>query len=148
MLLQPVVARLLQIDDERRLRERIDGQGLDLGLASALGSQAPRIFYAKDLVKPLKKSLKWIYHHAEELGGTRIGRTWIFSEEAIRNALLGQGQTVVAGDRSMARTKVQESMQSQTASRRVGSPAPKGTGRTGDSEDTRDHNRHGLADPL
>ena len=70
-LYRSVTHRLLQIYDEQRAQERIMHKGLDPALDLAVDSQAPRIFHAKDLAKRLKKSVKWIYAHAVELGGAR-----------------------------------------------------------------------------
>lgn len=35
----------------------------------------------------LHKSLRWVYLHAAELGAARIGGSWIFTEEGLRDAL-------------------------------------------------------------
>jgi len=121
-------------------------QGLDSAAELAVDSQAPfPILRVRDLAIRLKKSAKWIYAHAEELGGTRVGRSWIFSEESVSNALLGQERSL-AGDRPVARTKIQKSVQNQTTGHRMGGSAPKGAGRATDSEDSDDRNRHGLAE--
>ena len=89
-------------------------QGLDSAAQLAVDSRAHfPILRVRDLVMRFKKSSKWIYAHAEELGGTRVGRSWIFSEESVSNALLGQERSL-AGNRPVARAKIQKGVQNQT----------------------------------
>jgi hypothetical protein len=42
-----------------------------------------------DMAARLNKSLRWVYGHAHELGGARIGGSWIFTEEGLANAIKG-----------------------------------------------------------
>jgi hypothetical protein len=41
----------------------------------------------QDIAKMLDKSIKWVYAHAHELGGCKIGGTFIFTEEGFYNAI-------------------------------------------------------------
>jgi hypothetical protein len=51
----------------------------------------------KEVAKRLDKSLGWVYLNAMALGGTKIGGSWIFTEEGLENALLRQEQKEVEG---------------------------------------------------
>ena len=44
------------------------------------------VISAKDIANRLKVSLGWVYAHAPELGASRIGGKWIFTEEGLINA--------------------------------------------------------------
>ena len=135
--------------DEQCLQERIIQKGLEPGLDSAVHCHARlKVLHVRDLAARLKRSPKWVYAHGVELGGTRVGRSWIFTEEGLEIALLGQRQEPMARDRQMERTKIQKGVQSQTQCGRVGSADTERLAGTGDPEDTRDPNRHGLSDPL
>lgn len=35
----------------------------------------------------MKKSQKWVYNHAGELGASRVGGSWIFTQEGLIDAL-------------------------------------------------------------
>jgi hypothetical protein len=35
----------------------------------------------------LNMSIRWVYLHASELGASRIGKTWIFTQEGLEDAL-------------------------------------------------------------
>lgn len=107
-LYKSVTHRLLQIYDEQRLKDKVSQQGLDSTSGPAVDSGAQGFLHVRDLAKRLGKSRKWIYANAARLGGSRVGRSWIFSEEALRNALLGQATAEVAGARPLARTKIQK----------------------------------------
>jgi hypothetical protein len=45
------------------------------------------ILSPSEVSKLLHKSLRWVYHHAPELGASRIGGSWIFTEEGLNDAL-------------------------------------------------------------
>jgi hypothetical protein len=47
------------------------------------------ILYAKNIAQILQKSAKWVYSHAEDLGGVKIGGTWIFTERGFEYAIKG-----------------------------------------------------------
>lgn len=137
--------RLIQIYDEQRLQEKIRHQGLDSALSSAVESQGhPKPLRVRDLAKRLQKSAKWIYAHAGELGGTRVGRSWIFIEEAFQNAILGQERSL-AGTGEVGRAKVQKGLQNQARRHSMGS---RNTSGTGDATEPEAPDRHGLGDLL
>jgi hypothetical protein len=46
-----------------------------------------RVITAKDVGQRLRKSFKWVYQNAAALGALRIGRSVIFTEEALADAL-------------------------------------------------------------
>ena len=41
----------------------------------------------KDIAESIHKPLHWVYHHGFELGGIKIGGSWIFTEEAFKDAI-------------------------------------------------------------
>ena len=43
-----------------------------------------------EIAKHLNKSLQWVYHNAGALGAVRIGKSWIFTEEGLKNAIQGK----------------------------------------------------------
>jgi hypothetical protein len=45
------------------------------------------ILTPKDIAQRLKKSERWVYTHADELGGAKIGGSWFFTEGRIEDAL-------------------------------------------------------------
>lgn len=47
------------------------------------------ILSAKNIAQQLNKSPKWVYSHAEALGGVKIGGTWIFSGRRFYDAIEG-----------------------------------------------------------
>jgi hypothetical protein len=46
-----------------------------------------QILKAHNISISLDKSVKWVYKHAEDLGGVKIGGSWFFTEEGLRDAL-------------------------------------------------------------
>ena len=49
--------------------------------------QGITVISPKDIAARLHKSLHWVYDHGFELGGIRIGGSWIFTEEALKVAI-------------------------------------------------------------
>jgi len=45
------------------------------------------ILSPKEIAKKLKKSLRWVYSNAANLGAARIGGSWIFTEEGLIDGL-------------------------------------------------------------
>ena len=139
-LYRSVTRRLLEVYEEQRREEKLAQEGDD--------ARPPKVLHVKDLARVLKKSPKWIYGNADRLGGARVGRSWVFTQEGLESALLGQGQTTVAGDSPIQRAEKEKSVQGQKGRHGVGSSATKRPARTGEPEDLEDRNRHGLADLL
>jgi hypothetical protein len=54
---------------------------------------------AQDIAKKLDKSIKWVYAHAYELGGCKIGGSYIFTKEGFENAIQTK-QKVASGGNS------------------------------------------------
>jgi len=46
-----------------------------------------KLLSANDVAKVFDMSLRWVYTHYRDLGGTRIGRNIFFTEEGIQDAL-------------------------------------------------------------
>ena len=46
-----------------------------------------KILTAKELSAILRKSERWVYLHAIELGGAYLGGSWFFSESEVENAI-------------------------------------------------------------
>lgn len=76
------------------------------------------------IAKALNKSLSWVYAHAEELGGARIGGSWIFTvrglKESLENATLRQGEKEMARDDHGERAKASKTVRYQGGSKRLG----------------------------
>lgn len=45
------------------------------------------ILTVHDVSETLKKSEKWVYSHAVDLGGSRIGRSWFFTQMGVQHAI-------------------------------------------------------------
>ena len=85
------------------------------------------------------KSVKWVYKHAPELGGSKIGGSWFFTEGGLSDALQ-RGQSM-AGCRNHSQKKSgSESLSIETGRDQVG----KGRKKASDESD----NRHGLDGSL
>jgi hypothetical protein len=73
-----------------------------------------------------KKSLRWIYDHAEELGGKKIGGSWIFTEEGLRDAL--QGKRQVESQSVLPGQAAHQAVQNQERGSGLGKQKAKGIG--------------------
>jgi hypothetical protein len=85
------------------------------------------------------KSVKWVYKHAPELGGSKIGGSWFFTEGGLSDALQ-RGQQLARGRNHKPKKSGAESLSIETGRRQVGKGRKK---KTDESE-----NRHGLAGAL
>jgi len=56
----------------------------------------------KEVAASMGKSPKWVYTHAKELGGKKLGN-WFFTREGLKNALQG-GESVQGSDLSRRQT--------------------------------------------
>jgi hypothetical protein len=71
-----------------------------------------------------KKSLRWIYDHAPELGGVKIGGSWLFTMEGLNSAL--QGRETVEGKGHYQWPKKNSIVPNQKRSVRVGKSKSQG----------------------
>ena len=46
-----------------------------------------RVMSPEEVATLLRKSRSWVYGHAAELGASKIGSTWIFTQEGLSEAL-------------------------------------------------------------
>ena len=83
------------------------------------------IMTAKELSILMTKSLKFIYTNATELGGIKIGGSWVFTREGLENAIQRKGQMAGKGD--IQRPPAHESAQNKKGCNRLGTHNPKGT---------------------
>jgi len=90
----------------------------------------------------LGKSKRWVYSHALDLGGKKIGGSWFFTEEGFENAILGNDEENVAWTGQVPRSKFSSRLPHKTGSYRLGSKKTKRTTDVGTEDDT---DRHGLA---
>lgn len=51
-----------------------------------------QILPAKQVAHTVGKSLRWVYAHAHQLGGLKVGGSWIFTRANLERALSLQGQ--------------------------------------------------------
>jgi hypothetical protein len=85
------------------------------------------------------KSVKWVYKYAPELGGSKIGGSWFFTEGGLSDAL--QRGQLLAGSRN---NKAQKGSPKDVQAKTRGYPVGKGRKKKAVESD----NRHGLVDPL
>ena len=100
------------------------------------------VIIPRDISKRLKKSLRWVYAHALELGAVRIGGSVIFTEEALENAL--QRGESAQGSCYVERRKASAVMPDKERGRRMGGSEEEGA----QGERKAAAARHGLADLL
>lgn len=48
-----------------------------------------KILTADEVAQIIRRSKSWVYAHAAELGASRIGSSWIFTQEGLTDALQG-----------------------------------------------------------
>ena len=95
----------------------------------------------KKVAEKLQKSLSWVYAHAEELGGVRIGGSWFFTEEGLEVAFQIKRQEGLARTSTNSGKAVSGRFSHQASGRRLGSKKKTGI-TTRDPE--QDPDRHGL----
>ena len=97
---------------------------------------------AREVASRLRRSEKWVYDHAGELGAAKIGGTLFFTERGLEDAIQ-RGQEVARG-RHIRREKVPGTASNKACGWRVGKSETQGDeeGREGAAK------RHGLDDLL
>jgi len=100
-----------------------------------------QIVKASEIAKRLNKSLRWVYAHGAELGGARIGKTWIFTEEGLADAYKRQNAEAMERANQLAGKKIPGGFSDQKRGHSMGGPEKKRTG--GGIEDS-EADRHGL----
>jgi hypothetical protein len=83
------------------------------------------ILTAKEISVLLKKSLKFVYVNAPELGGVKIGGSWIFTKEGFENAL--QRGSQMAGQGNIQGRAVHKPTQNKKSRNGLGNRKTKGT---------------------
>jgi hypothetical protein len=96
----------------------------------------------KEVSGEIKKSVRWVYSHADQLGGVKIGGSWIFSKEGLKNAI--QTKQKVAGSGNISGQKVSDTLQNQKGGDCLG----KSNSRRIGAERREAAKRHGLDDLL
>ena len=85
------------------------------------------------------KSVKWVYKHAPELGGSKIGGSWFFTEGGLSDALQ-RGQLLAGSRNNKPKKSGAESLSIETGRHQVGKGRKK--------KAVKSNNRHGLVDSL
>ena len=102
-----------------------------------------KILTAKDVALLIDgRGKSWVYQHAEELGGVKVGGSWLFpSEEHIYDCLFGKRKRMEV----RLRTK-QEKIHGNVVRNKKGGKESRGNKKTRieESSDRGDTNRHGL----
>jgi hypothetical protein len=93
----------------------------------------------------LNKSKRWVYDNASALGGVKIGGSWIFTQEGLDHAIMGQAERNLESAGKVQRAEISGQLRNQKRSNRMGGQQAKGTIRRSKEDD---HNRHGLGNLL
>ena len=80
-----------------------------------------------EIATQLKKSLSWVYANAPALGASRIGGSWIFSEEGLQDALQA-GQEVARASHGVRADKNERRVHHKERRPRVGAETKKTLG--------------------
>ncbi|MBW2307529.1 MAG: helix-turn-helix domain-containing protein [Deltaproteobacteria bacterium] len=72
----------------------------------------------QEIARRLKKSVRWVYTHARELGAAKIGGSWIFTQEGLDDAIQ-RGQEM-AWDAHASRQKASSLISNQKGCCRLG----------------------------
>lgn len=90
----------------------------------------------------INKSIRWVYSHAYDLGGAKIGGSWIFTKEGFENAI--QTKQKVAGSGNFQRAEIPNIVQHKKGGNCLGKRETKGI----EAERREAAKRHGLDDLL
>ena len=96
----------------------------------------------RDISAQINKSIRWVYSHAHDLGGIKIGGSWIFTKEGFENAI--QTKQKVASGGNIPGQKIPDPMQKQKGGHCLGKQNAKGI----KAERREAAKRHGLDDLL
>lgn len=91
---------------------------------TSVDSHNIKILTPREISRILGKSVRWVYDHAAELGGVKIGSSWIFTEGGLRDALQ-RGQEMARG-RQIPRAEVHGIIRQKGRSNRLGASDKKG----------------------
>ncbi|MCA1962234.1 MAG: hypothetical protein LDL33_15760 [Desulfomonile sp.] len=103
---------------------------------------AMTIIKPAEVAKRLDRSVRWVYAHAAELGGVRIGKAVFFTTEGLENAFQKQIAEGLARPSQVGRQGLPGRFRNTGRGRRMGGKKTPGTG-AGDACPEPD--RHGLA---
>jgi len=96
----------------------------------------------KEVAGKIKKSIRWVYSHADQLGGVKIGGSWIFTKEGFKNAIQTKQKMESSG--YFQRPTVSGTLQYQKRSNYLGKRKTKGV----ETVRREAAMRHGLDDLL
>jgi hypothetical protein len=92
----------------------------------------------KDIALRFKKSPRWVYQYAHELGGFRIGGSWFFTKEGVDYAI--QRRKKMESDSDLQRDKISGITVDKKRGHRLGSQKTQGI----DKEQKAAAKRHNL----
>lgn len=100
------------------------------------------ILTPQNIAEKLEKSTRWVYQNALQLGGVKIGGSWFFTGEGLKNAV--QGREKMAGEGHVSGSKVHSIATNQISCKRMGGKKNK------ESEKYRQEaaSRHGFSNLL
>ena len=82
------------------------------------------VLCARDVAELMGKSLRWVYDHAPDLNGSKIGGSWFWTRQGVSDAIQ-RGQEL-AGDAKVQRAKAKdETIREKIRSLRVRKTAKK-----------------------
>jgi hypothetical protein len=96
----------------------------------------------RDISAQINKSIRWVYSNAYDLGGTKIGGSWIFTKEGFENAI--QTKQKVARGGNSQRPEIPSIVQHKKGRSCLGKRETKGI----EAERRKAAKRHGLDDLL
>ena len=99
------------------------------------------IMKVDEIAKRLGKSKRWVYAHGYELGGVKIGGTWIFTLEGFRDAIQGKRQRWLARSGAVAGKDVSRRFRNE---KRGGGVGGQEKARAGGLYQDAEPDRHGL----
>jgi len=76
------------------------------------------ILTPKQVAEMFPFTARWVYNHALELGGVKIGGAWIFTREGLENAI--QRRRQVAGQGNVPGAKIYQIERHQNRGTRLG----------------------------
>jgi hypothetical protein len=100
------------------------------------------IISPKEVSAQINKSIRWVYSHADELGGAKIGGSWIFTREGFENAV--QTKQKLASGGNSQRPEIPSIVQHKKGRSCLGKLETKGI----EAERREAAKRHGLDDLL
>lgn len=101
----------------------------------------PSYLHPKDIAERFNKSIRWVYDHAGDLNGFRIGRSVFFTERGIEDAI--QGGKILESKGAISGEAVHQKIGDKESGNRLGEGKVEGTEKLRNAA-----KRHGLAEFL